>query len=255
MMICEMLGVPYDDRGKFGGLPRMIMSATAGAQANQAGTDLLEYLRGLIIERRARPTVDMISALVQACDNDGQITEDELVALAENLLVGSYETTANEMANFLFILLSRPDQLAWLRQDLSRVPAAVEELLRFVPLAAGAPGAGGHARIATADVELDGVTIRAGDAVLPSIVSANRDERVFAQPDQLDLTRRSNPHVAFGHGIHHCVGAQLARMELQATLAGLLSRFPALRLAVPPDEVPWKIGFIQRGPAELLAEW
>jgi cytochrome P450 len=224
-------------------------------ESGKAREGMLDYLRGLIAERRARPTDDLFSALVREADSGGRITEDELVALGENLVANGYETMANEIANFVFILLTHPDQLAWLRADLSRVPAAIEELLRFVPLAAGAPGAGGHARIATADIEVDGVTFAAGDAVLPAINSADRDELVFAEPDRLDLNRAHIAHLTFGYGPHHCLGAQLARMEFQVILTSLLSRFPTLRLALHPDEVPWKASHIQRGPAELLVAW
>jgi cytochrome P450 len=251
MVICEVLGVPYDDRGKFGGFPELIMSTDAAT----ARAGMLHYLHDLIVERRERPTDDLFSLLVREADNDGRITVDELAALGENLLANGYETMANEIANFIFVLLTHTDQLAWLREDLSRLPQAIEELLRFVPLAAGAPGASGHARIATEDIEVDGVTFAAGDAVLPAINSANRDECVFADPDRLDLTRAPNAHLTFGHGPHHCFGAQLARMEIHVILSGLLTRFPTLRLAGHPDSVPWKANHIQRGPAELLVAW
>jgi cytochrome P450 len=251
MVICEVLGIPYGDHGEFGDFPQLIMS-TESAKAREG---MLDYLRGLVVERRARPIDDVFSALVREADSGGEITEDEVLALGENLLANGYETMANEIANFIYVLLTHPDQLAWLRADLSRMPKAIEELLRFVPLAAGAPGAGGHARVATADIELDGVTVAEGDAVLPSITSANRDEHVFAEPDRLDLNRERVAHLTFGHGPHHCLGAQLARMEFQVILTGLLLRFPTLRLAVHPDDVPWKDSHIQRGPAELLVAW
>jgi len=251
MAICEVLGIPYDDRAKFGGFPQMLM-ATDSPEAREG---MLVYLRELIAERRARPTDDLFSALVKEADSGGQITEGEVIALCENLLANGYETMANEIANFIYVLLTHPDQIAWLREDMSRMPKAIEELLRYVPLAAGAPGAGGHARIATADVELDGMTIADGEAVLPAINSANRDERVFAEPDRLDLNRAHNPHLTFGHGMHYCLGAQLARVEFQAILSGLLLRFPNVRLAVDPDDVPWKTSHIQRGPVELLVVW
>lgn len=251
MVICAVLGIPYDDRGKFGQFPQLIMSTDSG----EAREGMLAYLRDLIVERRARPTDDLFSALVREADSGGQITEDELVALGENLVANGYETMANEIANFVFVLLTHPEHLAWLREDLSRLPTAIEELLRFVPLAAGAPGAGGHSRVSTEDIELGGMTFPAGDAFLPAINSANRDDLVFAEPDRLDLTRAPNPHLTFGHGPHHCLGAQLARMEFLAILTGLLTRFPTLRLAVHPDDVPWKNSHIQRGPAQLLVAW
>jgi nocardicin N-oxygenase len=249
MVICEVLGVPYGDHGTFSGFPRLVMSTQI------AGDALLEYFRGLVAERRARPTGDLFSELVREADNGGRITEGQLLALGENLLANGYETMANEIANFVFLLLTHSDQLAWLRADLSRVPAAVEELLRYVPLAAGAPGASGHARIATTDIEVDGVTFAAGDAVLPAINSANWDERAFPEPDRLDLNRARPAHLTFGHGAHHCLGALLARAEFEVIITELLRRFPTLRLAVRPDDVPWKVNHIQRGPAELLVTW
>ncbi|HEX6356642.1 cytochrome P450 [Actinophytocola sp.] len=251
MVICTVLGIPYDDRGRFGQFPQLIMSTDSGA----AREGMLAYLRDLIVERREQPTDDLFSALVREADSGGQITEDELVALGENLLANGYETMSNEIANFVYVLLTNPDHLAWLREDLSRLPTAIEELLRYVPLAAGAPGAGGHARISTEEIELDGKTFPAGDAFLPSVNSANRDDHVFAEPERLDLARTPNPHLTFGHGPHHCLGAQLARMEFLVILTELLTRFPTLRLAVPPDEVPWKNSHIQRGPARLLVAW
>jgi nocardicin N-oxygenase len=251
MVVCEVLGIPYEDRGKFDEYPQLIMTTDSAP----ARLDMVGYLRDLIAERRARPTDEVWSALVHEADSGGRITEDELLALGENLLSNGYETMANELANFVYALLTHPDQLAWLRADLSRLPKAIEELLRFVPLSAGAPGASGHARIATENIELSGVTIAEGEAVLPSINSANRDEQIFAEPERLDLNREHGANVTFGHGPHHCVGAQLARMEFQVTLSGLLLRFPGLRLAVHPDEVPWKSSHIQRGPKELLVAW
>jgi cytochrome P450 len=258
MTICEVLGIPYDDRDKFGSAPRLIVSTVPQEipVGRNARASLVDYLRGLVAARRERPTDDLFSALVREADSGGQITEDELLVMAELLLSNGYETTANELTNFVYVLLTHPDQLAWLRADLSRVPKAVEELLRFVPLAAGVPSAGGHSRVATTDIELDGVTIAAGDAVLPAINSANRDERVFAEPDRLDFDRtRVNPHITFGYGPHHCLGAQLARMQSQLVITALLSRFPRLRLALDPDEIPWESDAIQRHPTELPVTW
>lgn len=252
MVICAVLGIPYDDRGRFAQFPRMIMST----DSDLAREGMLSYLRELVAERRERPTDDLFSALAQeaGCGN-GQITDEELVALGENLVANGYETMANEAANFVYVLLTHPDQLAWLREDLSRLPPAIEELLRFVPLAAGAPGASGHARVAAETVDMEGTTFPAGATFLPAINSANRDGEVFAEPDRLDLTRTPNPHLTFGHGPHHCLGSQLARMEFLVILTRLLIRFPGLRLAVPADDVPWKNSHIQRGPAELPVTW
>jgi cytochrome P450 len=221
-----------------------------------------QAVAGLLDELESHgPPADLVPTLLQRvpvmtiCEVLG-IPYDELVVMAELLLSNGYETTANELTNFVYVLLTHPDQLAWLRGDLSRVPTAVEELLRFVPLAAGVPSAGGHSRVATEDIELDGVTIAAGDAVLPAVNSANRDERVFADPDRLDLGRAdANAHITFGYGPHHCLGAQLARMQSQLIITALLSRFPTLRLAREQDEIPWETDAIQRHPTELLVTW
>jgi cytochrome P450 len=256
-MICDILGVPFADRGMFQSWSVAQVSTTAFTpeQIDDGHQQLRGYLAKLIAQRREQPTDDLLTALVQARDNDDQLSEDELVTQGVMLLAAGYETTANQLANFVYALLTHPDQLAWLREDLTRVPTAVEELLRFVPLATGAPSSQGHARVATTDIELDGVPVCAGEAVLPAVNSANRDERVFANPDQLDLSRVDNPHVAFGYGPHRCLGAHLARMELQVALATLLRRLPQLRLAVPAAEVQWKKGMLVRGPKELPVTW
>ena len=254
-MICEILGVPAADRNRcFEWSVRSMSTVGPHEQVAQPYENLRGYLVELIAERREKPTADLLSNLVRACEG-GQLTEDELVALARLLLVAGHETTVHHLANSVYALLTHPIELARLREDLSRIPRAVEELLRFVPLAAGAPASQSHARVATTDIELDEVTVPAGDAVLAAIISANRDERVFRDADVLDLSREHNPHVAFGHGTHLCLGSHLARMELQVSLATLLSRFPALRLAVPENEVRWKSGTLVRGPLALPLTW
>jgi cytochrome P450 len=139
---------------------------------------------------------------------------------------------------------------------MSELPQAVEELLRFVPLSPDTPGAAqGHVRMAMADVALDGATIRAGDFVVPSIISANRDEQVFTEAHRLDLTRARCPHIAFGHGHRRCPGDKVSRMLMQVGLGSLLTRFPSLRLAAPVPEVPWRAGMITRCPERLLVQW
>jgi nocardicin N-oxygenase len=256
-MICEILGVPFADRGLFQSWSVAQLSTTAYTQdeIHEGHQQLRAYLATLVARRREQPSDDLLSALVLARDNGDQLSEDELVTQGVMLLSAGYETTANQLANFAYALLTHPKQLAWLREDLSRMPTAVEELLRFVPLATGAPSSQGHARVATTDVEIEGVPVCAGEAVLPAVNSANRDERVFTNPDELDLSRVDNPHVAFGYGPHRCLGAHLARMELQVALAGLLGRFPELRLAVQADQVEWKKGMLVRGPKELPITW
>ncbi|GAB4588154.1 cytochrome P450 [Nocardia sp. IFM 10818] len=252
-VICEMLGVPTEQQHRFREFSDAILSTTAytRAQIIAARAGLEAYLAELISQRRAEPRDDLLSALVAARDNDDRLSELELVNLGVGLLIAGHETTANQIANFTYVLLTAPEQWELLRRNPELVPGAVEELLRHVQLGSG----GAFARIATEDVELSGITVRAGEAVFVNTQAANRDETVFTDPEQLDLTRTDNPHMAFGHGAHHCLGAQLARLELQVAMASLLRAFPTLRLAVPVDEVPWKTGLLVRGPKSLPVAW
>lgn len=239
-MICELLGVPFEDRSTFGAWARVFMSSTAhtAEEMLEAHDQLMDYLAGLVAARRARPTDDLLATLVTARDEGDALAEDELVNLGFSLLVGGFETTAAQMGKFILFLLLHPDQLALLRARPDLTASAVEELLRLIPLSSGTS----LAWLATDDVELGGVTVRAGDAVMASAAAANLDESVFDEPERFDITRDPNPHVAFGHGAHFCIGAHLARMELQVAIGALVARFPDLRLAVPAGEVPWRVG-------------
>src|SRR6266508_26576 len=206
---------------------------------------------GLIEAKRRDPADDLLGTLIGARDDEDRLSEDELVGFAVGLLVAGFETTASELAHALLLLLRHPDQLAWLREDLARMPAAVEELLRCIPLSNGLAAI----RIATEDVELGGVVVRTGEAVLPLTASANRDAGVFTGPERLDLTRATNPHLAFGHGIHHCLGGQLARIELHVGIAAVLRRFPGLRLAVGYEDLTWKPSMALNALAALPVAW
>ncbi|MEU1986098.1 cytochrome P450 [Nocardia sp. NPDC019395] len=252
-VICEMLGVPPQDQHRFRDFSDAILSTTAYTreQIEDARNSLEGYLAEQVAERRRNPTDDLLGALVAARDDEDRLSERELVNLGVGILIAGHETTANQIANFTYVLLTQPEYWKQLRAEPELIPGAVEELLRHTQLGAG----GGQPRVATEDVVLSGVTVRAGDAVFVHTQSANRDEAVFDDPETLDLTRQRNPHVAFGYGAHHCLGAQLARVELQVALEALLERFPELRLAVPVDEVPWKSGLLVRGPKELLVAW
>jgi cytochrome P450 len=252
-VICEMLGVPTQDQHRFRDFSDIVLSTTAHTreQINVARAELEAYLAELIAERRRRPAEDLLTALVAARDNEDRLSEEELVSLGIGLLIAGHETTANQIANFTYVLLTEPENWQLLCADPTLVPGAVEELLRFVQLGSG----GSFARIATEDVELGGVTIQAGEAVFVNTQSANRDEAVFDTPEHMDLLRTHNPHMAFGHGVHHCLGAQLARLELQVALGSLLRRFPTLHLAVPVADVPWKTGLLVRGPKALPVSW
>jgi len=252
-VICEMLGVPHEDRHRFRAWVEPVMSSTAhSAQEIRAALDeFADYLVDLVDERRTAPTTDLIGTLVSARDSDGALTEQELVTFVGVLLVAGQENTSNQIANFTYTLLSEPGLVTTLRERPEIVPQAVEELLRYLVIGTGVT----FARIALTDVDVGGTTIPAGDAVMISLAAANRDPRVFADPEAIDLDRAPNPHLVFGPGTHHCLGASLARMELQEAIGALVRRFPTLRLAVDPQEVPWKSGLMVRGPVSLPVTW
>lgn len=252
-VICELLGVPYADRADFRVWSDAFLSTTklSPQQVSDHIERMRDYMAGLIAQRRERPTDDLIGALVEARDEQDRLSETELVELAVGILVAGHETTATQIPNFVYVLLTHPDALAALRADLDRVPQAVEELMRHVPLGVNAA----FPRYALEDVELGDVVVRAGEPVLVSIAAANRDGDVFDDPDELDPDRQANAHIGFGHGPHHCLGAQLARMELQVALTTLLRHLPGLRFAVHEHEVPWKTGMLVRGPLRLPLAW
>lgn len=253
-IMCELLGVPMADRDDFRTWTEMTLALGSDIAPDaivDARVRLNEYLAGLVARRRAEPTDDLLGALVLARDNEDRLSEQELVTLGVTLLISGHETTANQIGNFVFTLLAEPNRWSELVAEPAAVPRAVEELLRFVPLAASAD----FARIALEDVEVGGQRVRAGEAVLVQLHAANRDELAFARPDELDLHRSENSHLAFGHGIHHCLGAPLARMELQVTLGTLVRRLPGLRLAVPADDIEWRTDRLVRGVQALPVTW
>jgi cytochrome P450 PksS len=245
-VIAAMLGVPVADRHRF----QRWSQALVLAGASRWGIFLavphlwlfLRYVRRLIRARRALPQDDLVSALVQAEEAGQQLSEDELVAMVVLLLVAGHETTVNLIGNGTLALLQHPEQLRRLRQDPGLIGPAVEELLRFA-----SPVETATERYARQDVTLAGVTVPRGGLVFAAIASANRDERQFADPDRLDVTRTPNRHLSFGLGAHFCLGAALARMEGQIALATLLRRAPELRLAVEPGALRWRPGLVLRG--------
>jgi cytochrome P450 len=256
-VICELLGVPFEDRTDFRVWSDAFLSTTKYTPAEVAEYvgRLRDYMAGLIAQRREKgrekASDDLLSALVAARDNEDRLSEDEMLSLAEGLLVAGHETTASQIPNFVYTLLTYPDQLARLREELDLVPRAVEELMRFVPLGTSASSA----RYALEDVELGGVTVRAGEPVVVALHSANRDASVYTNPDELDLGRHESSHIGFGHGAHHCLGAPLARMELQVALRTLLTRLPGLRFAESEKDIEWKAGVATRGPARMPIAW
>ncbi len=254
-VICEMLGVPLEDHHRFRGWIDTWLSVgeeTSLEEMTEARFEHLPaYMSDLIAKRRAEPTDDLLSALVAARDDDDRLSEDELITMGIALLATGHHTTANQLANYLYTLLSNRQYWQQLVDDPELVPQAIEELLRFTPLSP----ASDNTRIALEDVELAGTTIKAGEAVLIFPAVGNRDEAVFERPDELDFQRKPNPHIAFGHGIHHCLGAPLARLELQVALGALVRRIPTLELAVPAEEVPWKTDHVVRGVSALPVRW
>lgn len=256
-VIGELLGVPREDLRQFEVYARAFATVDdrAGGEESLAGlAKLNEYIVGLIADKRANPADDMLSDLIAARDNDDRLSEQELVTFGFTLIGAGFDTTANQLANsVLALLLHHRDEWTWLVEEPERIPIAVEELLRHVNLFA--TDTSGFPRIAIEDLEIGGVAIAAGDPVLISLASANRDESVFADADRLDLARAHNPHISFGHGIHHCLGKQLGRMEMEIAIEGLTRRFPDLRLAVPEDELPWHVGEINHTLTALPVTW
>ncbi|MEU8549725.1 cytochrome P450 [Streptomyces roseoverticillatus] len=252
--VFDLLGVPEPDRAPLRRWATAMMAPGTpdGAAAAEGKAGLRAYFAELTAARRRHPGSDLLSALA-AVREDGELLDArEVAVMGMLLLVTGHDTSAHQISNIVYTLLTHPEQLARLRARPELLPAAVEELLRFIPYRQGV----GIPRQATEDVELDGVTIRAGETVHVSYLAANRDELVYDRPDELDLERRDAPaHLTFGHGTHHCLGARLARMELQVAIGALLARFPALRLAVPAEEVRWNTGSIWRFPLALPVAW
>ncbi|WP_174554172.1 cytochrome P450 [Microtetraspora fusca] len=227
IVICELLGVPYEDRGRFQDqIDTFLGGETSDEDLIAAYTATQQYLAELVAAKRANPTDDVLSDLT-----DSDLTDEELRGISLILLAAGFDTTANTLALGTFALLRNPAQLAALRADPALTDGAVEELLRYLSVAKT------FMRTALEDVELGGQTIKAGTTVILSYNTANRDPERFTDPHVLDIQRQDGGHLAFGHGIHQCLGQQLARVEMRVAFPALLSRFPTLRLAVPAEEV------------------
>jgi cytochrome P450 len=245
LMICELLGVPYEDHEFFQRHALSLTSTTVSEEAQGAAiTALYEYLHELVLAKCAKPTDDLLSDLTTS-----DLTDVELSGLGAFLLGAGLDTTANMLALGTFALLSNPAQLAALRGDPAGVDHAVEELLRYLTIAHTG------ARSALADVELGGELVRKGETVTVSMQAANRDPARYPDPDILDLSRRATGHVALGYGIHQCLGQQLARVEMRVAFPALLARFPTLSLATDPDKVPMRTDSNIHGVRELPVTW
>lgn len=249
MVICALLGVPYEDHEFFEGASRRLLRGPELADVEAARDQINGYLADLIERKRTEPGDGLLDELVATRLETGETDVEELVALAAILLVAGHETTANMISLGTFTLLRHPEQLTELRADPSLISVAVEELMRFLSIADG------MLRVATDDIEIGGVTIRPDDGVVFSTSVINRDPAVFAQPDALDWHRSARHHVAFGFGIHQCLGQNLARAEMEIALGTLFARLPGLRLAAEPERIPFRPGDTIQGMVELPVAW
>jgi cytochrome P450 len=243
-VITEILGVPPADRGKFHKWSQAIVALNSLKPPLSVLPNVwlfTRFLRRLFRIRRAEPRDDLTTALLQAEEAGDKLSEDELLAMAFLLLIAGHETTVSLIAGGTLDLLGHPDQLEKLRQQPALIQSAVEELLRFT-----SPVMFSTERFARADVTLEGVPIPRGGLTFGVLGSANRDAAVFENPDTLEIARQNNRHLAFGHGIHFCLGAALARLEAQIAIPMLLERFPRLRLAVPAESLRWRPSLILR---------
>lgn len=242
-VICELLGLPAAERGPFRAWSNVIILGDSSA-ADMVGamSEIVAYFRDLLARKRAEPADDLLGALLAVVDEGDRLSDDELVGMALLLLVAGHETTANLIGNAVHLLCGRPDQRERLLGDPGLVPAMVEEVLRMA-----SPGATTTYRVTTRPITLGNTTIPAGEQVLVSLLAVNRDPRRFTDPDTFDLDRGDGGHLAFGHGIHFCLGAPLARLEAQIALGRLFARYPDVQLAVPPEELRWRTGLLMHG--------
>ncbi|AWS43587.1 cytochrome P450 [Streptosporangium sp. 'caverna'] len=252
MVICELLGVPYGDRSEFQDrTSRMTDTSLPTEERSRLSQESHAYMAKLVARAQAAPGDDILGMLVT--QHGDELDADALTNIAGLLLTAGHETTANMLAVGTLALLTHPEEEARLRATLynpAQVERAMEELLRFLSVAhSGIP------RTATQDVEIGGQTIRAGEQVLFALAPANRDPRFIDDPDRLDLARDPRPHIAFGHGAHHCLGAPLARAEMRIAFPALLRRFPDLALAVPADEIRFRPHHVVYGVQSLPVTW
>jgi cytochrome P450 len=242
LVICELLGIPRTDRALFQRHAQALTELNSTPEEKfGAYMALRNLLLQLVIAKRAEPTDDLLGGLTTS-----DLTDEELTNIGFTLLGAGLDTTANMLALGAFALLSHPDQLSALQEDPS---AAVEELLRYLSIIPFT------VRAALEDVELGGTLVKAGEVVTVSIPAANRDPEHFDHPDELDLRRAAGGHVAFGHGVHQCLGQQLARIEMRVALPALFKRFPSLRLAIPAEKVPMRDDMLIYGVHELPVAW
>jgi pentalenic acid synthase len=250
LAICRLLGVPYADHDFFQAISARLALDVTPAEALVARDELAGYIDGLITKLEAEPGPGLLNTLITERLAKGEIDREELISDAILLLFAGHETTASMASLAVITLLEHPDQLAALQADPSLVPGAVEELLRYLSIADLV-----GSRIATADIEIGGQVIRAGDGVMIPSSIANRDGSVWADPDTLDVRRGGRHHIAFGYGVHQCLGQNLARLELEVMITMLFERIPTLRLAVPVDQLTLRPAINIQGVSELPVTW
>ncbi|MGX1220476.1 cytochrome P450 [Streptomyces ambofaciens] len=249
-VICELMGVPATDRHAMHTWTQLILSSSHGAEVSERAKNEMNAYFSDLIGLRSDSTGEDVASLLGAAVGREEITLTEAVGLAVLLQIGG-EAVTNNSGQMFHLLLSRPELAERLRSEPALRPRAIDELLRWIPHR----NAVGLSRIALEDVEVKGVRIRAGDAVYVSYLAANRDPEVFPDPDTIDFDRSPNPHVSFGFGPHYCPGGMLARLESELLVDAVLDRVPGLKLAVAPEDVPFKKGALIRGPEALPVTW
>ncbi|GII96188.1 cytochrome P450 [Sinosporangium siamense] len=250
LVICELLGVPYTDHDFFQSRSTMMLRRTSSEDRLRAFAELRAYIDDLVTRKESDPGDDLLSRQIARQRRQGTLDHAGMVGLAFLLLTAGHETTANMISLGVLGLLSHPEQLAVVKADPGRTPMAVEELLRYFTIADGVT-----TRLATEDVKIGGVSIKAGEGVIVSTLSANWDPAAFKDPAELDVERGARHHIAFGFGPHQCLGQNLARMELQIVFDTLFRRVPTLRLAAPAGDLPFKTDSVVYGVHELPVTW
>ncbi|WP_030903573.1 cytochrome P450 [Streptomyces sp. NRRL F-5126] len=251
LVICELLGVPYADHDYFQSCAAALTRRTASPEERLRGADgLRTYLADLLTRKEAEPGDDLFSRQIAQQREEGALDREGLVSTANSLLLAGHETTANMISLGVLALLEHPDQLALIQDDPDKTLLAVDELLRYLTIADSV-----ILRVATEDVEIGGVTVKADEGVVVCGLSANRDPAAFENPGELDVLRGARHHIAFGYGPHQCLGQNLARLELRIVFDTLFRRIPGLRLAEPVDAVPFKVNASVYGAHELPVTW
>ncbi|MFI0411633.1 cytochrome P450 [Actinomadura sp. 3N508] len=245
-VICSLLGVPLTDREWFRKRSNLLVSGTSSDNVRDAGSEVVEYLGRLIAAKRSDPADDLLSALIHTSDDGDQLNGTELMSMAYVLMVAGHETTVNLIGNGALALFEHPDQRALLASDPSLWPSAVEEILRF-----DGPNVSSTWRFTTEPIVVGDVKIPQGEFVTICLLSVCRDPERYEDPNRFDIRRANSKSLAFGHGIHHCIGAPLARLEGEVILSKLFERFPEMGLAIDADELKWRFSTMMRGLEEL----